>query len=79
MVLGGVGSVLVGTVLYKMVLGQYWVVLWYLVVLDQYGAVLFCTWWYWVIMVRYCFVLGGNGAVWVRTVWYWLYLVSIGQ
>ena len=34
----------------------------YLVVLGQYGAVLFGTWWYLVSISWYCLVLGGTGS-----------------
>ena len=42
---------------------------WYLVVLDEYVAVLVGTWWYWLIY-------DGTGSVWGGT---WLYLVILDQ
>ena len=33
----------------------------FLVEVDQYGAVLVGTWWYWVSITLYCLVLSGTG------------------
>ena len=67
-----------------MVLGQYGEVIYdcigsvegdnglYLVVLDQYWAVLVGTWWCWVSMDTSWMVLGQYGVVLVGTCWYWV-------
>ena len=40
---------------------------WYLVVLDEYVAVLVGTWWYWLIY-------DGTGSVWGSTDWFFVVL-----
>ena len=40
---------------------------WYLVVLDEYVAVLVGTWWYWLIY-------DGTGSVWGGTDWFFVVL-----
>ena len=47
-----------------------------LMALDQYMAILFGTWWYWVSIGRYWSVLGGTGSVQAVPSWY---LVVLGQ
>ena len=49
---------------------------WYLVVLDQYRAVLVGTCWYWVSMGLYWLVPGGIGSVLCGTGWY---MAVVGQ
>ena len=36
---------------------------WYLMILGQYGAILFVPWWYWVSITWYCLVLSGTGLI----------------
>ena len=43
---------------------------WHLVVLDQYGAELVDTWWYWVSRRRYWLIHDGTGSVWGDIYWY---------
>ena len=47
-----------------------------MMVLGQYRAVLFDTWWYWVSKRRYWLVLGGNGSALGSTD---CYLVVLGH
>ena len=57
--------------------GSVWGNTWsYLVVLDQYRAVLVGTWWYWVSRRRCWLIFGGAGSVGGGTGWY---LVVLGQ
>ena len=64
LVLDGSGSVWGNTCWYLVVLDQQGAVMvdTYMMVLGQYRAVLVGTWWYWVSRGRYWSVLGGTGS-----------------
>ena len=41
----------------------------YMMVLDQYGAVLPGAWWFWVSITWYCLELSGTGLMWGFNAW----------